>query len=135
MRADLTSEERSWHTLVRKQLYEKEAEVSRQAGVKPKSGPKGGRPKGFTSDMAEKTGRSQRSVQRDLKLIDPVTGKPKEKAPKEKTPTGFFQVSPGIKAARLHYVSTCVEDRVDLDTEVEVITDMLREIKREVELP
>lgn len=57
-RCDLTKEQRDQHIRRYAELLEARREVSRQYDAKPASGPKGGRPQGLASQVAEETGLS-----------------------------------------------------------------------------
>ena len=95
IRADLTPDEKREHLRQRKELWEKRQaqQVMAHHAPKPRSGPKGGRPKGFAADTAEKTGMSKSQVNRLL-------AEPKS-APK--LPKITVTMPTGIKAAREHY--------------------------------
>ena len=63
-RVDLTKEERDKHIRRYAELLEKQ--VVPQTAAKPKSGPKGGRPKGTARIIADETGLSDDTVRRAL---------------------------------------------------------------------
>ena len=66
-RADLTKEQRDEHLRRYAELLEEQAQkVVPQNAAKPKSGPKGGRPKSIAKKIAEGTGRSDDTVRRAL---------------------------------------------------------------------
>jgi ParB-like chromosome segregation protein Spo0J len=71
-RLDLTKEQRDEHIRRYAELLEEHREVSRQSDAKPLSGPKGGRPQGVASQVAEETGLSVRTVQRALNPKPPA---------------------------------------------------------------
>lgn len=65
-RCDLSKEQRDEHLRRYAELIEARREVSRQNGVKPETGPNGGRPEGVAREVSEKTGVKLRTVQRAL---------------------------------------------------------------------
>jgi len=78
IRADLSPAERALHQGERKRLYEKLHPETRHGGdrksAKAKSSRQSGELKRYTKDAAKKTGKSERSVQREVERASKITG-------------------------------------------------------------
>jgi N6-adenosine-specific RNA methylase IME4 len=80
IRADLSPAERAMHQVRRKDLYEKLHPETKHGGDRKSGKAKSTRQSGdkiaerFTKDAAKKTGKSERSVQRDVERADKITG-------------------------------------------------------------
>jgi uncharacterized ParB-like nuclease family protein len=166
-RAGLSKAEELEHFRRRKELWRKrQQEVSAHDASKPKSGPKGGRPKSsYAAENAAAIGLSKSQINRKLAepkpkkekpaadepktmqvsvSVEPVTHSDKvvvcevleplaEPRPKEIYPAPLshkpkLEKGKSLVAARNEYVATVKQLGADIESEIDLVTDALREI-------